>query len=141
LNDLQEAEPQQALVSVALAETYLRLHRIQDAAQAGYSAVKIDPASAFAHAALGWALIELNSPAEGLVCFERALRLGPEHSDFLAGRGIALSRLGHHFAAVECLEGVQGRDPEYCASNPKVIEYLTISRSMLKGASGADPRI
>jgi len=88
----QELDPLAHRVDVA--SGLLRAGRYEEALAAARQAVEVDRGHARAHSTLGWALLRMQRPAEGLAELERAVALAPGATMWLAQLGEAYAQAG-----------------------------------------------
>jgi Flp pilus assembly protein TadD len=103
----------------------------EEAVRVAQFAVERFPHQASSHAALAWALIETRSAASALSAFDNAVRLDPDSTDYVAGRGIALSDLGRHAEAIRAFETVATRDRDCFHRHPEAKNRYDASRAAL----------
>jgi len=76
-------------------------------------ACREEPKLALAHANLGAAKLALDDPEGALACFDRALKLDPQHVWSLYQRGAALKKLGRPKEALAMVEKILALDPKF----------------------------
>jgi Flp pilus assembly protein TadD len=76
-------------------------------------ALRVRPADAQLHHALGSVLYALRQPLEALRSYEEALRLRPDHAETCNDRGLALQALGRHDEAFASYSAALGLRPDY----------------------------
>jgi ABC-type polysaccharide/polyol phosphate export permease/predicted Zn-dependent protease len=68
--------------------------------------------TAQSHRALSAFLFQAGRPDAALEAIDAALRLVPEHSEYLVHRATVLSAMGEHADAARCLDAALARDPD-----------------------------
>ena len=114
---------------VGLTDGLLAAGRVGEALATARSAVERYPDSADPNVMLGCVLIELRQLPEALDRLNRGLELAPNHLHALAKRGVALSLMREHTAAVEAFDEVARRDPEFFLREPDIATYAQASRA------------
>jgi tetratricopeptide (TPR) repeat protein len=79
-------------------------------------ACKADPGSAQAHANFGRARLALNENEGALACFDRALKLQPNHLPALFSRAATLKKLGRPKEALAAIDKLLKLDPKFEAA-------------------------
>ena len=96
----------------ALANAELRLWRLTEGLQAADRAVALDPNLAYGHFNRGYALHELNRPADSLAAYERAAAIEPDKVSTWKGIGVTRLELGLHAAALDAFDRALAINPD-----------------------------
>ena len=107
-----ELVPETAEPLRELANLYLLMDRLDDAAAYADRARRIEPASAANLHMRAETVRRQDRPDEALALYREALRIEPDFAPAIAGLGIALFELGRHDEAIEQMEQALAIDPD-----------------------------
>ncbi|MEM8667939.1 MAG: tetratricopeptide repeat protein [Planctomycetota bacterium] len=105
-------EPDEPLAHYALAVSYLRRNRYEEAEKAILESLRLDPYDADACAILGQSYLSRSKYQESLEAAERGLSIEPDHIDCGNLRSISLERLGRGDEAIASASETLRRDPD-----------------------------
>jgi protein O-GlcNAc transferase len=117
----------------ALSHVMLKAGKIDSALELARSAIRLNPQSPMAHAALGWAASQAERPEEAYEHFNVAAGFAPDDVDHYAGQAVALSMLGQHASAVQMFEKVKEMRPDYFDDHAEVSTYYRASKDAHSG--------
>jgi adenylate cyclase len=108
--------------------SYLDIAVLERARDAALTAIRLDPANAVAHAALGYALVWLRDYERGLGALRTAIALNPNDAEVYRGYADALGFSGDHEGSLAAFARAQELDP---FSPPIVMALSARAHNML----------
>jgi len=108
MNDWLDAEQR-----VERAQQYSESHRWSEALVELDAAIAINPHNALWHAQRGYILEELDRDEEAADAYQQAFSLDAGDNEVALALGVTLARLGRYAQALEVLEGLAQREPDF----------------------------